>query len=224
MSTPGHHLWELREPGDDGDALVGHLWLAVRDRVGYLFDIELLPAARGRGLGRASMLAAQDAARSLGAEVLRLNVFGHNAVARHLYERLGYDVVSAVHTRVLEPEDRHAPGPGLVLTRPAQVNPGHEVWTAARDGQPVASACLHWPRTGASLRVEAHDLRAAAVDDRVALLGALVALARGRGAGAVVAETGLDIGAGADGRGWLAALETADFALTAQLREKRLVS
>jgi hypothetical protein len=56
----------------------------------FLYDIELAPATRGRGLGRATMLAAEDAARELGADRIRLNVFGHNTAARRLYESLGY--------------------------------------------------------------------------------------------------------------------------------------
>ncbi len=68
---------------------------------GYVFDVELLPAARGRGLGRATMLAAHDAARSLGATVMRLNVFGHNGTAMALYESLGYAVTAAsMHRRL----------------------------------------------------------------------------------------------------------------------------
>lgn len=194
--------------------LVGHLWLAVHDRVGYLYDIEVLPDARGRGLGRASMRAAEDAARDLGADLLRLNVFGHNAVARGLYERLGYDVVRAVHTRTLAPQDARERPAELVLTRPVQVNPGHEVWTATGDGRGVGSACLHWVREGAGLRVEAHDLRAPGTEPAL-LLRALVGLAAQRGAEALAAEAG-DLPGGAG------AFAAAGFTLTAELREKVL--
>ena len=45
---------------------------------------------RRRGYGREILDAGALAARDLGAEVLGLNVFGHNDVARALYERAGY--------------------------------------------------------------------------------------------------------------------------------------
>jgi ribosomal protein S18 acetylase RimI-like enzyme len=40
------------------------------------------------------MLLAESQARSKGATDLSLNVFGHNAVARHLYEELGYSTIA----------------------------------------------------------------------------------------------------------------------------------
>ncbi len=56
------------------------------------------PAHRGRGLGRAAMVLAEEAARSQGASELGLNVFGPNTVARRLYESLGYET-TAVNMR-----------------------------------------------------------------------------------------------------------------------------
>lgn len=101
--TPGHHLWSVVHDGDP----VAHVWLHVRPSgpaglEAYLVDIEVLPHARGRGLGRATMLAVEDAARSLGARRIRLNVFGHNAVARRLYDDLGYRVTATLLVKRLE--------------------------------------------------------------------------------------------------------------------------
>jgi ribosomal protein S18 acetylase RimI-like enzyme len=103
LSTPDHHFLRAQEAGT-GET-VGHVWLRVREQSteveGYVYDVELLPEARGRGLGRATMLAAHDLARSLGATVMRLNVFGHNGTAIGLYESLGYAVAGAsMHRRV----------------------------------------------------------------------------------------------------------------------------
>ena len=99
IATPLHLLRTVREDVP-GEPVVGHLWLRVGPvadadgRAGevqaYLFDIELVPAARGRGLGRAAMLAAEQLARGLDATVLRLNVFGQDVAALRLYEGLGY--------------------------------------------------------------------------------------------------------------------------------------
>ena len=104
LATPLHSLWTVREaaPGDADDAVVGWLWLRVRplgsEVEAFLFDVEVVEHARGRGLGRATMLAAEEAARDLGADVVRLNVFGHNTAARGLYESLGYVATSTTVT------------------------------------------------------------------------------------------------------------------------------
>ncbi|WP_072806981.1 GNAT family N-acetyltransferase [Rhodococcoides yunnanense] len=74
--------------------VVGCLWLAPRADAEpdhwWVWDIEIEENFRGRGLGRATMLLAEDAARAEGAKTLGLNVFGGNAVARQLYRSLDY--------------------------------------------------------------------------------------------------------------------------------------
>ena len=117
LATPLHHVFRVVEP--EGGT-VGHLWVRVRrlstEVEGYVYDVELLPEARGRGLGRATMLAAEDVARDLGATVMRLNVFGHNIPALRLYESLGYTVASASMTaRVDELPDASPAGPRVEL-------------------------------------------------------------------------------------------------------------
>ena len=105
LATPQHHFWTVHET--DGPAgPVGHLWLRVgpgeNGTEGYVYDVELEPAARGRGLGRATMLAAEGAARGLGATALRLNVFGHNPIAIRLYDGVGFAVTGATMSRTLD--------------------------------------------------------------------------------------------------------------------------
>ncbi len=99
LTTPAHRFWNVL--ARDGRT-VGHLWLRLRpgpDEVeAYVFDVEIVPAARGRGLGRATMLVAEAEARRLGATVARLNVFGYNTAALALYDRLGYTVACATLT------------------------------------------------------------------------------------------------------------------------------
>ncbi|MFW8746016.1 GNAT family N-acetyltransferase, partial [Mesorhizobium japonicum] len=71
----------------------GVLWVGPNpDGVGpaWVFDIEVEEARRGEGWGRALMLEAERIARADGHAELGLNVFGSNAVARGLYESLGY--------------------------------------------------------------------------------------------------------------------------------------
>ena len=90
--SPGHHVWSV--VADGGAGAVGWVWLAERSpRAGYVYDVRVDEAHRGRGLGRAAMDAAAAWCREQGLGVLGLNVFGHNAVARGLYDALGYRVV-----------------------------------------------------------------------------------------------------------------------------------
>jgi ribosomal protein S18 acetylase RimI-like enzyme len=116
LATPLHQFWTVR--GTDG-SLLGHLWLRVRPQSteieGYVFDVELLPEVRGRGLGRATMLAAEQAARDLGATVMRLNVFGHNVAALRLYESLGYVVTATAMAKRLDGPPGPPPEPLVEL-------------------------------------------------------------------------------------------------------------
>lgn len=90
LATPGHWL----NVGEVDGARVGLLWVALRTGPGpalaWVYDVEVDEAHRGKGYGRALMLAAEVLAREVGAERLGLNVFGGNTVARGLYESLGY--------------------------------------------------------------------------------------------------------------------------------------
>lgn len=91
-----------------GDPL-GHIWLVQLDGacVGYvcvtrgfsletgggdyfLDEIYLVPEARGRGFGRATMAFAEAEARAMGAHRMCLEVEAHNRDAARLYDRLGY--------------------------------------------------------------------------------------------------------------------------------------
>lgn len=79
--------------GRVGGVAVGNLWLAVEPPTVYVYDVVVAPEHRGRGHGRALMMAAERWARRRGASAVRLNVFGHNVVARSLYDKLGYVVL-----------------------------------------------------------------------------------------------------------------------------------
>lgn len=91
QQTPGH---EFRSIVTDADEPVGVIWIAAQREIGsgaaFIYDIVIDPDQRGRGYGRAAMEALEPLARSLGYDRIRLHVFGHNIVARHLYRSLGY--------------------------------------------------------------------------------------------------------------------------------------
>lgn len=90
-ATPGHFLLTARAPDP-----VGFLWLFVGEgpagTYGFVYDVEVGAAHRGRGLGRAIMEEASAVATREGAHYVGLNVFGFNDVARSLYESMGYGI------------------------------------------------------------------------------------------------------------------------------------
>ncbi len=78
------------------DQRIGLLWLCIHagDRPAFSYHVEVNPAIRGQGLGRAVMAAGEEYATEHGATSIGLHVFGHNLVAPRLYDRLGYQVSS----------------------------------------------------------------------------------------------------------------------------------
>jgi ribosomal protein S18 acetylase RimI-like enzyme len=81
----------LAGDGPDGLALLRFrpaLWSEALEC--YLAELYVVPARRGRGLGRALMDAAMDLARETGADYMDLNTAETDTVARALYESLGF--------------------------------------------------------------------------------------------------------------------------------------
>jgi len=102
-ATPGQHLEVIVDAETGGQ--VGRLWFAERGEEGerhiYLCAIEIDEQHRGRGAGRAAMLAFEDEVRSLGYGSVKLSVFGGNARARALYASLGYTEIAVEMTKRL---------------------------------------------------------------------------------------------------------------------------
>lgn len=81
----------LTGPGPDGLAVLrlrASIWTAGLEC--YLAELYVVPQRRGRGLGRALMLAAMDLARARGADYMDLGTSAHDHAARALYEKLGF--------------------------------------------------------------------------------------------------------------------------------------
>ncbi|HEU5373646.1 MAG TPA: GNAT family N-acetyltransferase [Gaiellaceae bacterium] len=96
LATPDHFMYAIEHDG----RFAGYLWLCNRDgELGhslFVYAVEIDDELRGRGLGRAAMVFAEQEAQRLGIAKVALNVFGGNAAARHLYLSLGYEE-TAVH-------------------------------------------------------------------------------------------------------------------------------
>ena len=91
LATPDHFMYAIEHDG----RFAGYLWLCNRDgELGhslFVYAVEIDDELRGRGLGRAAMVFAEEEAQRLGIAKVALNVFGGNAAARHLYLSLGYE-------------------------------------------------------------------------------------------------------------------------------------
>jgi len=96
LATPDHFMYAIEHDG----RFAGYLWLCNRDgELGhslFVYAVEIDDELRGRGLGRAAMVFAEEEAQRLGIAKVALNVFGGNAAARHLYLSLRYEE-TAVH-------------------------------------------------------------------------------------------------------------------------------
>lgn len=89
-ATEHHLIWIAWVDG----AQVGSLWVSTKQRIPFIYGIEVDGSQRGKGYGRAIMLAGEEECRRLGHAHLDLNVFGNNSTAIALYESLGYTVTS----------------------------------------------------------------------------------------------------------------------------------
>ena len=89
LATEGHYLWKIIADQDDA---VGDLWTFVDPgkRRAFIYFIGIDERGRGKGYGKAAMLALEAAVRPKGADHIDLNVFGDNPTAIRLYEGLGY--------------------------------------------------------------------------------------------------------------------------------------
>jgi ribosomal protein S18 acetylase RimI-like enzyme len=73
---------------------VGMIWFGVTlrgpERFATIWELLIFAPFRHRGYGRQTMQLIEQKVQELGINELRLHVFGHNHVARALYEQLGY--------------------------------------------------------------------------------------------------------------------------------------
>ena len=100
LDTPGMLLLVA----EVGARPVGTVWIALEDPNGqgaWVYDIEIAAGHRGRGLGRALLMAAEEVVAANGGNSIGLNVFAGNAAARGLYGSSGYGVTSLHMRKVL---------------------------------------------------------------------------------------------------------------------------
>jgi ribosomal protein S18 acetylase RimI-like enzyme len=96
LGSEGQYLFTIRRVGEPHG--LGFVWLGVREesgrRLAILYDIIVHEQYRGQGYGRRALRLVEERAREMGFQELWLHVFGHNHVARKLYETSGYQVTN----------------------------------------------------------------------------------------------------------------------------------
>ena len=101
----GHAVFVVEAGGERVDSLLAG---ERRDPVGrptlFVYDIRIDEGQRGRGYGRAAMIAAEAEAARRGIDRMALNVFGGNKRARSLYHSLGYTERAVTMDKTLERE------------------------------------------------------------------------------------------------------------------------
>jgi GNAT superfamily N-acetyltransferase len=87
-----------------GDQVVATIWTCHHraPRTSWVYDVEVGKQHRGKGFGRAAMIAGENATLDGGDTQLALNVFGQNSVAIRLYTSMGYRAYD--HARSIELE------------------------------------------------------------------------------------------------------------------------
>ncbi|MFB4159130.1 GNAT family N-acetyltransferase [Geomicrobium sp. JSM 1781026] len=91
--TTGHFLYDVY----DEQTPLGLVWFAkVSDDEGFIYDISLSPEHQGKGWGKQTMQEVERLATKMGISRLGLQVFGHNDVARRLYEKLDYEETNII--------------------------------------------------------------------------------------------------------------------------------
>ena len=83
---------ECREGGSEG--VLGFCVVNLEDddgkSLGYVATLDVDPLSRGRGVGKALMIASEAIVAAEGLPSMSLHVYVGNYAAIHLYERLGY--------------------------------------------------------------------------------------------------------------------------------------
>ncbi|MGA5819228.1 GNAT family N-acetyltransferase [Kitasatospora sp. NPDC094028] len=105
--TPGTVLSSLYGP--DGEPQpYGSIWVDLHltdlpdgEPLAWVMVVEVSPAHRGRGHGRALMLLAERECLAAGVRNLGLNVFADNPVAIRLYASLGYRITNRLYGKQL---------------------------------------------------------------------------------------------------------------------------
>jgi ribosomal protein S18 acetylase RimI-like enzyme len=113
LARPGHVFFIAEAEGKRA----GLLWfgpnrnLVTGEEEGWIYNVTVLPAHRGRGIGRKLMQHAETYAREQGYPVIGLMVAVHNQAACELYRRMDYQDSNILMRKPLSPSPSKPPAP-----------------------------------------------------------------------------------------------------------------
>jgi ribosomal protein S18 acetylase RimI-like enzyme len=87
--TENHYFFQVMKSDLES---IGYVWYEVqKPSTLFLFDIEIYESYRGQKFGEQVMRELEDQAKDHALESIELHVFGHNKIARNLYEKMGFE-------------------------------------------------------------------------------------------------------------------------------------
>jgi len=96
LNTAGQTFFDVIETASGEN--IGFLWLGLQQKFGRkvasINDIQISPAKRGKGFGKALMKLVEEESLRAGASRVRLHVFNHNEAAKRLYLSMGFQATS----------------------------------------------------------------------------------------------------------------------------------
>jgi ribosomal protein S18 acetylase RimI-like enzyme len=116
LASPGQFFYMIYD--DALDARVGYLWWGIREQAGtrtaVLYFVGIFEPYRRRGYATHVLRVLEEVVKQVGLDEIRLYVFGHNVPAWELYEKMGFEVVSATMAKQIA----HPFGGGLLSIEP----------------------------------------------------------------------------------------------------------
>lgn len=97
VNSDKNHLFSII---NEDDEVIGMIWLNEKEnKSSFIYDISVNEDYQGKGYGHRAMKEIEHIASSLGLEKIELHVFGHNKIARNLYEKLGYKETNVIMSK-----------------------------------------------------------------------------------------------------------------------------
>jgi RimJ/RimL family protein N-acetyltransferase len=91
--TENNYLYTIQNE----ERTLGSVWLEQKNSEnGFIRDIRISEKYQGLGYGNEAMKQIEIVGERLGLSKIGLHVFGHNKVARGLYEKLGYETTNVM--------------------------------------------------------------------------------------------------------------------------------
>ncbi|MDE5054443.1 GNAT family N-acetyltransferase (plasmid) [Niallia taxi] len=99
--TENNHLFSIFH----NNILVGMIWISQKEPTnsneGFIYDFVIFEQYQGLGYGKKAMKEVEIIAKQLGMNKMVLHVFGHNKIARGLYEKMGYEITNITMAKTI---------------------------------------------------------------------------------------------------------------------------